>query len=69
MNEKIHISIDKFEMPSEQPGESYLDKGPLTLWVNNKTKERFAKLQEKSNKKFGKHLVAVLSKVISETEL
>ena len=68
MNEKIHISFDKFQMP-EDASESFIDKGPLTLWVSNKTKEKFVKLQEQSNKKFGKYLVSVLAKVISETEL
>lgn len=69
MNEKINISFDKFLMPENESTESYLDKGPLTLWVSNKTKERFSKLQDKSNKKFGKYLVSIISKVISETEL
>lgn len=65
MNSSLDSILDDFEI--NQSGENQKDDScPITLWIPVKYKERFAELQEKSNKRFGKKLKEVIMRSIDK---
>lgn len=59
--------IEDFQLPERETESEVMV--TMTLWVPYGTKKKYQQLQERSRKKFGKHLVNVLKKVIDKVEV